>query len=69
MWASRDGILRAVEKDIYDDLQDGLENCVNIYIRTIERLVREKSWNAFVHPVNPVLNETRVRQLYKYSCL
>lgn len=59
----REGILRAVEKDRYDTLEDGIAAVVKIYVGTLTALVAElpafRNRRAFVHPVIPVLDETR----------
>ena len=36
-----------------------MKEVIKIYIKVLETLVRERSFEALIHPVNPVLNETR----------
>jgi tetratricopeptide (TPR) repeat protein len=55
----RDGILRAIEKDRYTDLDDGIKKVVDIYMRVLNKVIVQKKIEAYIHPVNPVLNETR----------
>ena len=55
----REGILLAVEKDRYDDLEHGIRVVVDIYIAVLLKLVRRKKLRALVHPVVPVLDVTR----------
>ena len=55
----REGILLAVEKCRYVDLEEGIAVTVDIYVKTLLRYIEEKKFTIFVHPIAPVLNETR----------
>ena len=43
----------------YDSVTDGMEATIAIYLGTLLRLVDERRLEIYVHPVVPVLNETR----------
>ena len=55
----REGLLLAVEKDRYPNLKAGVRHVVGIYVRRLLDLSRDRSIRILVHPVAPVLNETR----------
>ena len=55
----REGILVAVEKLRYDDVDEGIRATVAVWMAAALRLVDEKALDAYVHPIIPVLNETR----------
>jgi hypothetical protein len=55
----REGFLVAVEKCKYENLNEAILTTVEIYLRLMIRLAKEKKLRIFVHPVAPVLNETR----------
>ncbi|CAN0085346.1 unnamed protein product [Hapterophycus canaliculatus] len=55
----REGILVAVEKLRYDTPEEGVKHTVGIFIKVAEALAKERKLKVFVHPVIPVLNETR----------
>ena len=55
----REGILLAVEKDRYETVEDGIKHVIGIYMRKLATLITRKKFQAFIHPVIPVLNETR----------
>ena len=55
----REGILVAVERGKYQTVDDGIKHTVQIFGKIVERLVKEKQFNVAVHPIPPVLNETR----------
>ena len=61
----REGILEAVEKDRYDSIEEGIEFTIMIFIRAL-RALRSRNFKSFVHPVIPVLNETR-QMVTKYN--
>ena len=54
----REGLLLAVEKCKYDSLEEGIRASVDIYIHALESLL-SRGMELFVHPIPPVLNETR----------
>ena len=51
--------MKAVEKDRYPDLVSGIRVVVDIFIDVLLRLVRNRKFSAYVHPVVPVLDPTR----------
>lgn len=56
----REGILVAVEKLRYRDVEEGIERTVRHFIDAAIAIVRERNYTAaFVHPIPPVLDETR----------
>ncbi|XRB08899.1 Tpr-like protein [Pycnococcus provasolii] len=55
----REGLLVAVEKARHASLKDAIEATVAHYVRTLVRLCRKKAWTVYVHPIPPVLKETR----------
>ncbi|KAG6548433.1 hypothetical protein Mapa_009920 [Marchantia paleacea] len=55
----RDGIIGAVEKGKYQDIEEGVQATVDLYIDILQKLVRDRRFELFVHPIPPVLNETR----------
>ena len=59
----REGILVAVEKDRYKDVNEGIEHVIGIYMARLESLIKQRKLRAFIHPVIPVLNETRAMVL------
>ena len=54
----REGLLTAVEKCKYDSMEEGIATTVDIYLGVLRRLLK-RGMELFVHPVPPVLNETR----------
>ena len=61
----REGLLVAVEKCKYDTLEDAALETVEIYVEVLRQLVEKHKFTVFVHPVLPVLDETRsVVQLF-----
>jgi hypothetical protein len=55
----REGLVLAVEKDRYRDLEEGMRACIEIWMEEAGKVCKEKGFRAFIHPVVPVLNETR----------
>lgn len=55
----REGILLAVEQCKYTNVEEGIEHTLDIYMKVLKDLKRTKKYRIFVHPVVPVLNETR----------
>eukprot|EP01105_Mastigella_eilhardi_P016429 TRINITY_DN3756_c0_g1_i1.p1 TRINITY_DN3756_c0_g1~~TRINITY_DN3756_c0_g1_i1.p1 ORF type:complete len:876 (-),score=225.18 TRINITY_DN3756_c0_g1_i1:799-3138(-) len=55
----REGLLISVEKGRYADLHEAASFVVELYVDLLRRFIRERDWTVFVHPVAPVLNETR----------
>jgi hypothetical protein len=55
----REGILVAVEKLRYESVEEGIRHTASIFVDVASRLARHKRWRVLVHPVPPVLDETR----------
>ncbi|CAM9765382.1 unnamed protein product [Laminaria digitata] len=55
----REGILVAVEKLRYKTAEEGVQHTVGIFIKEAETLAKERGLRVYVHPVVPVLAETR----------
>ena len=55
----REGLLVAVERMRYPDLEAGVAHTVKIYINVLKSLASTRKFKILVHPVPPVLNETR----------
>jgi len=49
----------AVERARYPDLAAGIAYTISIYMSVLRSLLRERRFRLLVHPVPPVLNETR----------
>lgn len=55
----REGLLVAVEKRRYANVDAAMDKVIGIYIAALQDLVPRKRLRVWVHPVLPVLNETR----------
>jgi len=55
----REGLLVAVEKGRYADLEEGMRTTVGYFIKIMEKWAKDKNLKLFIQPVAPVLNETR----------
>uniref|UniRef100_K3WA58 Uncharacterized protein n=1 Tax=Globisporangium ultimum (strain ATCC 200006 / CBS 805.95 / DAOM BR144) TaxID=431595 RepID=K3WA58_GLOUD len=55
----REGILVAVEKCKYETIEEGMEATIRIFMDVLADVVDKYEFKAFIHPVVPVLNETR----------
>jgi hypothetical protein len=55
----REGILVALERDKYKSLEEGMETVINIFIGVLQELAKKRKFKIYVHPIVPVLNETR----------
>ena len=55
----REGMLVAVERDKYDSVSTAMKATIALFLQVIVPLVRKRKFRAFVHPIVPVLNETR----------
>ncbi|CAK5061992.1 unnamed protein product [Aphanomyces euteiches] len=61
----REGILVAVEKCRYESIDEGMIRTISIFMDVLCDLVRTRGFRAYIHPIVPVLNETRhLVQLY-----
>lgn len=55
----REGLIVSVEKCRYRDLKEGAQVTIQIFINVLKELRQKYKWNIYIHPVVPVLNETR----------
>ena len=56
----REGILMAVEKDRYSNVEEGIQTNVQIYITTLLQVKTTRQIHRlYVHPIPPVLDATR----------
>ncbi|GIL62031.1 hypothetical protein Vafri_16345 [Volvox africanus] len=55
----REGLLLAVQKGKYASVAQGIEATVDIYLDVLRHMILKRRMEVFVHPVPPVLNETR----------
>lgn len=55
----REGLVLAVEKDRYKDLEEGMKTCISIWVEEAGKVCKDGGLRALIHPIVPVLNETR----------
>ena len=55
----REGLLRAVDNCKYDTIGEAIEAAVEIYIAFLTEQQKERGFVVFVHPILPILRETR----------
>ena len=55
----REGLLRAVHNCKYDTIEEAISATVEIYIGFLQEQTEQCSFVTFVHPIFPVLDETR----------
>jgi hypothetical protein len=55
----REGLLLAVEKDRYADLAQAVSETAAVLVAALRGLQAKRKWRILVHPVPPVLDETR----------
>lgn len=56
----REGLLQAVERDYHESLSKAMESTATNFVKGLKQLAAKKKWPlVMVHPVVPVLNETR----------
>jgi lysophospholipase L1-like esterase len=55
----REGLLLAVERARYANLDEAISTVVGIYVTVLRKLAAKRRFRIMVHPVPPVLNETR----------
>jgi tetratricopeptide (TPR) repeat protein len=55
----REGILFAVQKDRYETVEEGMRCTLAFYLTVLERLAATRRFTVLVHPIVPVLDETR----------
>ena len=55
----REGIFKAIEKGYYDSVEDGIKRTVDVFISLLKEIIEKRSFKVYIHPILPVLNETR----------
>ncbi len=55
----REGILVGVQKDAYENIRQGMEQTINHFGLILPNLLKKRKMNIFIHPVLPMLQETR----------
>eukprot|EP00897_Mesotaenium_endlicherianum_P005888 jgi/Mesen1/5327/ME000266S04514 len=55
----REGIINSVRKGRYSDLKEGAEATVAVYMKVLLRLIEDRDFEIFVHPVPAVLAVTK----------
>ena len=55
----REGLLLAVDKLKYDTMEQAMAVLIGLYVRVLLGLIAQRRFEVFVHPVPPVLDETR----------
>ena len=55
----REGLLLAVDKLKYDTMEQAMAVLIGLYVRVLLGLIAQRGFEVFVHPVPPVLDETR----------
>jgi hypothetical protein len=55
----REGLLAAVHKGVYATLKEAIQTVVGLYVDTLVAATRTRQLTSYVHPIPPVLNETR----------
>lgn len=55
----REGLLLAVDKLKYDTMEEATAVLVRVYSRALLHLIAARGFEVLVHPVPPVLDETR----------
>ncbi|CAE7449251.1 Aste57867_8367, partial [Symbiodinium microadriaticum] len=55
----REGLLVAVERDVYQSVEEGMEATVAIFKGVLTALIKKKKFKAYIHPILPVLDVTR----------
>jgi hypothetical protein len=55
----REGMLVAVERGKYESLEQASESAIGYFIAALKPILKKKDFHALIHPVIPVLKETR----------
>jgi len=55
----REGLVVSVDKCRYKDITEGALVTIDIYIDVLKKLKEELKFDIYIHPIVPVLNETR----------
>ena len=66
----REGILVGVQKDAYENVRQGMERTILHFAAVLPNLVQKRKMNISIHPVLPMLKETRdvVCEFNKHYC-
>ena len=56
----REGILVGVQRDSYDSVRQGMEATITHFAQTLPNLIKQRKMKVSIHPVLPMLNETRL---------
>ena len=65
----RESLLVSVDRGRYENLEEGIEAVVAIYVAVLIDLVRARNWEIFVHPVPPVLDVTVRLRVEVWACI
>jgi hypothetical protein len=55
----REGLLAALERGQYGSLEEGMKHTIGIFVKMLKDLKKSRKFRMYIHPVPPVLNETR----------
>ncbi|KAL6050522.1 Tetratricopeptide repeat [Balamuthia mandrillaris] len=55
----REGLVVSVDKCRYQSIEEGADVTIQVFINVLKDLRKRYQWNIYIHPVVPVLNETR----------
>ncbi|TMW60256.1 hypothetical protein Poli38472_000298 [Pythium oligandrum] len=55
----REGILRAVQMCKYETVEEGMKHTASIFMEAVTEVVKRFGLEVFIHPIVPVLKETR----------
>jgi len=65
----REGLLVAVEKGRYENVEQGVHIAVDVYIKALQEQQHHKNLRVYVHPITPVLDVTRPTVKMFEACL
>lgn len=55
----REGILVAVERGVYANVEEGMRATLSVFKQVVQDLIRKKRLRVYIHPIIPVLDVTR----------
>mmetsp|Transcript_9579 Transcript_9579/g.15917 ORF Transcript_9579/g.15917 Transcript_9579/m.15917 type:complete len:549 (+) Transcript_9579:1371-3017(+) len=55
----REGILVAVERGVYANVEEGMRATLAVFKQVVQDLIRKKRLQVYIHPIMPVLDVTR----------
>lgn len=55
----REGILVGIQRDAYESVRQGMEETITHFAQVLPNLIKKRKMNVFIHPVLPMLAETR----------